>query len=268
MVRQAKRAADKGGRWCAAARRRRLAAVVVLCMSLCGATAARADRDSPEFHRGACQGAYPGWLRGVVDGYNGLAASPVANATLVLTKVPLPLVLTTPDEKLGYGDGLTEGFKLGVDYGVELGRAARAPKSSTETMNRATEGLGAYITLHCGALIAALDWNTTIMNEAGTSTIASLNEAQIVMSLAASANQIAIGTENLAQCAREAEAKGDKPAAMKCRAEAQSSAQIAAGFADMAQARAAAGLEEATQAIMDAQAAAERAKKSAEDAGG
>ena len=242
--------------------------VMALCVSMGAATVARADRDSPQFHRGACEGAYPGWLRGVVDGYNGLAASPVADATSVLVKVPLPDVLTSADEKTGYGDGLMEGFKLGVAYGVELGRAARTPDSSTSVMNRSTEGLGAYIALHCGALIAPLDWDTTMMNQAGTSTITSLNEAQIVMSLAASANQISISTENLARCAREAETKGDKLAALKCRAGAQSSAQIVADFADTAQAHAAAAREEAVQAIIDAQAAAERAKKAAEDTGG
>lgn len=266
MIRQAKRASDNGP--IATVYRPALIAVVVLCASLCGAGIARADRDSPDFHRGACQGAYPGWLRGVVDGYNGLASSPVTDATSILVKVPNPEALSSADEKLGYGDGLMVGFKLGVDYGVELGRAARTPKSNTQTMNRSAEALLAYISFHCGDLIAALDWAKTPMNQAGASTIASFNEAQIIMSLAASANQIAISTEDLARCAREAEAKGDQAAALKCRAGAKSSAQIAAGFADMARSHAAAGLEEATQAVMDAQSAADRAKKSADDTGG
>ena len=96
----------------------------------------------------------------------------------------------------------------------------------------------------------------------------SLNEAQLAMSLAASANQIAIGTENLARCAREAEAKGDRAAALKCRAEAKASARLAAGLADMAKSHEAAGRSEAAIAVRDAKDAAEKARKAADDAGG
>lgn len=232
------------------------------------AGAALADRDSPEFHRGACQGAYPGWLRGVVDGYNGSATSPVENKTLIKLSIPTPEVLKPGDERFGWGDGLEEGHRLGVDFGVELGKAARTPESSTAKMDEATTKLGNYIQFHCGALIAPLDWGATVMDDRGTTTIASLNEAQLTMSLAASTNQIAISTENLARCAREAEAKGDQPAAMKCRAEAKASAQIAAGLANMARSHEAAGRAEAAIAARDAQDAADKAKKAADDAGG
>lgn len=217
--------------------------------------------------RGACQGAYPGWLRGVVAGYTGSVASPVGNASFVLEFVPTPEVLQTPDERLGWGDGLQEGFKAGVAYGVELGKAARTPNSNVETMNRATEQLHAYIAAQCGGLIAALDWDTTMMNRNRTLTIASLNESQLAMSLAATANQLAVGTENLARCAREAEAKGDRAAAMRCRAEAQSSAHLTASFTAMAKSHAA-QREEAVQAVIDAEAAAEKARKAAADTGG
>ena len=218
--------------------------------------------------RGACQGAYPGWLRGVVDGYNGTAASPVENKTLIKLSIPTPEVLKPGDERLGWGDGLEEGHRLGVEYGVELGKAARTPESNTAKMDDATTKLGNYIKLHCGGLIAPLDWDAIAMDDRGTTTITSLNEAQLTMSLAASANQIAIGTENLARCAREAEAKGDQVAAAKCRAEAKASAHIAIGFADMAKSHEAAGRAEAAIAVRDAKDAADKAKKAADDAGG
>ncbi|MBS0246796.1 MAG: hypothetical protein JSR61_09255 [Proteobacteria bacterium] len=217
--------------------------------------------------RGACQGAYPGWLRGVVAGYTGSAASPVTDASFILDSVPTPDVLQTPDERLGWGDGLQEGFKAGVAYGVELGKAARTPNSNTEVMNRATEQLHAFITNQCGGLIAPLDWDTTMMNNNRTLTITSLNETQLAMTLAATVNQIAVTTENLARCAREAEAKGDQAAAMRCRAEAKSSAQLAANLNEMVKSHAA-QREEAVQAVNDAQASAEKARKAADDTGG
>lgn len=248
---------------------RRLSPVIIALGAFAwSAGAALADRDSPAFHRGACQGAYPGWLRGVVDGYNGSATSPVENKTLILLSIPTPEVLRPGDERLGWGDGLEVGHKLGVAYGVELGKAARTPKSSTETMDQSATALGNYIQFHCGALIAPLDWDTTVMDDRGTTTIASLNEAQLTMSLAASANQIAISTEDLARCAREAEAKGDWPAAFKCRAEAKASARIVVSFADMARSHEAAGRAEAAVAVRDAQDAAEKARKAADDTGG
>src|SRR3569623_490186 len=142
--------------------------------------------------RGACQGAYPGWLRGVVAGYTGWVAGPVQDASFILKFVPTPEVLETPDEKLGWGDGLQEGFKAGAAYGAELGKAARTPNSSTEIMNRATEQLHAFITNQCGGLSAPLDWDTTMMNTNRTLTITSLNESQLAMHLAATVNQIAI----------------------------------------------------------------------------
>lgn len=245
-----------------------LAAFVLLGVSLWGATPALADRDSPEFHRGACEGAYPGWLRGVVDGYNGLAQSPVVDATVILIKAHTPTSLTSDDERLGYGDGLMEGFKLGVGYGVELGKAARGPEHNASAMEQSTGQLHAYVQNHCGELIAPLDWDTTLMNPAGTTTVTSLNEAHLAMTLAATANQAAIGAEKMATGAREAEAKGDQAEATKFREAAQFDAQTATTFAQLAQSHAAAGREEAVQAIMDAQAAAEKARKAADNAGG
>ncbi|RCW23221.1 hypothetical protein DFR48_10790 [Ciceribacter lividus] len=245
-----------------------LAVLVILCANILGAAAAFADRDSPQFHRGACEGSYPGWLRGVVDGYHDLSLSSVKDPSSVLQMVPTPEELTSADERLGYGEGLKEGFKLGVSYGVELGRAARTAESDAETMGQMTARFQAFVQEHCGDLIAALDWKKTFMNTAETSTVATLNEAQLAMHLAATANQLAISAEEMARGAQEAEAKGDLPAALKFRATAQSSAQMSASFAQMARSHAAAGREEAVQAIIDAEAAAERAKKAVDGAGG
>ena len=227
-----------------------------------------ADENSPQFNRGACEGAYPGWLRGMVDGYHDLSASPEENPTEVRLRVPTPKALTSADERLGYGDGLEAGFKLGVAYGVELGKAARTRNDVSQEMANLTAKFQAYIQSHCGDLVAALDWNATYMNEARTSTVASLNEAQVTMHLAATANQMAIQAEDMARDAKEAQAKGDQPVFMALRAAAQTSAQTAAGFARMAKGHAATGREEAVQAIIDAQAAADRARKAAESLGG
>lgn len=243
-------------------------AAIALSASLWPATDAAADQDTPQFHRGACQGAYPGWLRGVADGYNDLASRPVKDASGVLQKVPTPAVPAPGDERLGFGDGLQAGFKLGVEFGVELAKAARTADSDSLRMDKATAQLGTYIKRHCGELVATLDWETTFMNAAGTSTVASLNEAQVAMSMAAHANQAAIGAEKLVRGAQEAEAKGDRLAAIRFRAAAQASAQLATNFAGMARSHAATGREEAVQAIIDAQAAADRARKAVEGAGG
>ena len=62
--------------------------------------------------------------------------------------------------------------------------------------------------------------------------------------------------------------KGDQAAAIEFRASAQVSARLAANFAQMARSHAATGREEAVQAIIDAEAAADRARKAAESAGG
>jgi hypothetical protein len=59
------------------------------------------------------------------DGYHDLSAGPEENPTTIRQRVPTPEGLTSADERLGYGDGLEAGFKLGVAYGVELGKAAR-----------------------------------------------------------------------------------------------------------------------------------------------
>lgn len=243
-------------------------AAIAFCTAVWAGGDALADDRTPQYHSGACQGAYPGWLRGLVDGYNDLSSSPVEDASGILKRVPTPTTLGLGDERLGFGDGLQAGFRAGVDYGVELGKAARAPQSNAERMSQATAALDAYILAHCGNPLGALDWNTTFMNESRTSTIASLNEAQVAMSLAAHTNQAAIAAEKLARGAQEAEAKGDLPAAMKYRAAAQVSARLAANFAQMARSHAATGLEEAVQAIIDAEAAAERAAKALESAGG
>lgn len=244
------------------------AIIVALCMSIWGASPALADRDTTKFHSGACKGAYPGWLRGVVDGYNDLSKSPVENPSSLLLKVPTPEALSRGDERLGFGDGLQEGFKLGVGYGVELGKAARTRDNVSQKMADLTAQFQAYMQTHCIEPAAALNWDTTFMNDRGTSTVSSLNEAQLAMHLAATANQMAIQAENMARDAKEAEAKGDQPVAMALRAAAQSSAQTAAGFAQMAKSHAATGREEAVQAIMDAQAAADRAREAADSIGG
>lgn len=268
MTRPVRRALGVMRRTSVAARLAALAALVIFCAVMSGVTVAHADRDTPQFHRGACKGAYPGWLRGVADAYNGLATLPIENGTLILTRVPTPESLAMGDERLGWGDGLMEGFKLGVAYGVELAKAARAPESNADKMKNATDAFGAYLQMHCGKHPAALDWNTTVMDNKGNATVTSLNEAQLAMHLASSANQLAISAEKLALGAQDAEAKGDHPAAMTFRASAKGSAHLAASFADMAQSHAAGGREEAVQAIIDAKAAAERAKKAADNAGG
>ena len=244
-------------------------AAIALCTGIWSATQALADdQRTPEFHRGACKGAYPGWLRGVADGYNGLATSPVTDATIVLPMIPTPESLKAGDERLGWGDGLKAGYKAGVDFGVELGRAARTPQSNPPKMDQATEQQHAYLQIHCAGGVAALDWETTLMDQKRTSTVASLNEAQVAMGLASNANQAALGAEEMARGARESETKGDKLAAIKFRAAAQVSAQLAGNLAGMARSHAATGRDEAVQAIMDAEVAAERGRKAAESAGG
>lgn len=245
-----------------------LAAVAVLCASLLGTTVAFADRDSPQFHRGACEGSYPGWLRGVVDGYHDLSLSAVKDPSIVLQMVPTPEELTSADERLGYGEGLKEGFKLGVSYGVELGRAARTSEPDLETMQQYATQLTAFAKTHCGELVAALNWETTFMNATRTSTLAGLHEAFLAMSLAATANQQAVETEKLVRDGQEAEAKGEHETAAKYRETAQFTAQMAADLAQMARSHASAGREEAVQAIIDAEAAAERAKKVVDSVGG
>lgn len=245
-----------------------LAALAALFASPWGATVALADRDTPEFHSGACKGAYPGWLRGVADGYNDLSKSPVENASNVLLRVPTPETLSPGDERLGFGDGLQEGFKLGVDYGVRLGKGARTQESDSEGLGRLTAQFQAYVEAHCGVSSGALDWDTTFMNDRGTSTVTSLNEAQVAMHYAVSANQMAISAESMVDYAREAEARGDQSAVQAFREAAELHARTSADFARLAEGQAAKGLEEAVQAIMDAQSAAERAKKAAESIGG
>ncbi len=244
-----------------------LAAIVLLCASIVGTAVAFADRDSPQFHRGACEGSYPGWLRGVVDGYHDLSLSSVKDPSIVLRVVPTPEELTSADERLGYGEGLMEGFRLGVSYGAELGRAARTSEANLEIMQQYGTQLTAFAKTHCGELVAALNWETTFMNTARTSTLAGLHEAFLAMSLAATANQQAVETEKLVRESQEAEAKGERETAAKYRETAEFTAQMAADLAQMARSHAAAGREEAVQAIIDAEAAAERAKKALDGAG-
>ena len=243
-------------------------AAIALGASMWGAVDALADQDSSDFHRGACEGAYPGWLRGLVDGYNELATSPVTDASSVLPRIPTPKSLKPGDERLGWGDGLKTGYTAGVNFGAELGRSARTPNSDPPKMAQAMAQFDAYLKIHCGDLVAALDWETTFMNQRESSTVASLNEAQVAMGNAQQANQAALAAEEMARGAREAEAKGDHPAASQFRRAAQVSAEVAANLAQMARSHAAAGREEAVQAIIDADAAAERARKAAESAGG
>lgn len=245
-----------------------LAALVVLSTSILEATVAFADRDSPQFHRGACEGSYPGWLRGVVDGYHDLSLSAVKDPSIVLRVVPTPEELTSADERLGYGEGLMEGFRLGVSYGAELGKAARTSEPDLETMQQYATQFSAFAKLHCGDLIPTLNWDTTFMNTARTATLAGLHEALLAMTLAAGANQQAAETEKLVREGQEAEARGEHETAERYRETAQFTAQNAADLAQLARSHAAAGREEAVQAIIDAEAAAERAKKAVDGAGG
>ena len=180
---------------------------------------------------------------------------------------PVPESITSADEQLGYKEGLQGTFAFGVAYGVELGKAARTDDSSTAIMNQATEDLGAYVSNHYGYLTPYLDWDNTFLNASRTATATRLNAAQMAMHHAAAANQLAVGAEASARDARQAEAKGDHPAALSHRLTARSGAQIASGFAEMARSNAATGREEAVQAIIDAEAAAERAKEAADSAG-
>ncbi len=266
MTRQGERMVRCTGRSSATARAVELAAILAGCMNIGWTSVALADRDTPQFQRGACQGAYPGWLRGVVDGYHGLSTSPVADPSSVLKRVPTPETLHPGEERLGFGDGLMFGFKAGVAYGSELGRAARTPDSDDAKMLQSSAQLQAYMQTHCGDLVTALDWDTTAMNETGTSTIASLNEAQAAMHLAVSANQEAVVAERLARGAREADQKGDRAGASKFRESAEFAARMFEDFAAATRSQAALGREEAVQAITDAEQAAERAKKAAASA--
>lgn len=228
-----------------------------------------ADEDSPQFNRGACEGAYPGWLRGMVDGYHDLAGSSVEDPRIVIEMVPMPEWITSEDEDLGYQVGLMAGYTLGIAYGVELGKGAREVEYHSEKMVQTTEAFHNHVQKYCGDLTAAaVDWKTTFMNHANTSTVASLNEAQIAMHFAVSANQMAIGTENMVGYAREAQARGDLSALQAFRDAARLHARTAADFARLAEGQATGGREEAVQPIMDAQSAAERAKKAADSIDG
>ncbi|WP_416796502.1 hypothetical protein [Ciceribacter azotifigens] len=244
-----------------------LGAIVLLCASIVGTAVALADRDSPQFHRGACEGSYPGWLRGVVDGYHDLSLNAVNDPSIVLRVVPTPEELTSADERLGYGEGLQEGFRLGVSYGAEMGKAARASEPDLETMQQYATKFSAFAKLHCGDLIPALNWDTTFMNTARTATLAGLHEALLAMVQAVGTNQQAAATEKLIRQGQEAEARGEHETAARYRETAQYTAQMAAELAQLARSHAAAGREEAVQAIIDAEAAAERAKKALDGAG-
>jgi hypothetical protein len=248
-------------------------AAIALCMGFFAALPAAGDplaekKRIAKVHRGACLGAYPGWLRGVVDGYNGLAANPVQAPSIVLPIVPVPKAVEPGPESLGFGNGLKAGYSAGVPFGVELARAARTPDSDSAAMDRATAAFDAYVKAHCGDLVAALDWETTFMNQRESATVASLNAAKDAMVSAMQANLAAIGAEKLARGAREAEARGDPAAASAFWNAARFSAQTAADFAETARSHAATGLEEAVQAIIDAKAAADRARKAVEGTGG
>lgn len=227
-----------------------------------------ADEGSPQFNRGACEGTYPGWLRGMVDGYHDLAGNSVDDPRIVIEKVPMPEWITSEDEDLGYQVGLMAGYTLGIAYGVELGKGAREAEYHSEKMVQLTEAFQNHVQEYCGDLTAAVDWNATFMNHAKTSTVTSLNEAQIAMHFAVSANQMAISAENMVSYAREAQAKGDLSAVQAFRDAALLHARTAADFARLAEGQAAGGREEAVQPIMDAQSAAERAKKAADSIDG
>ena len=157
--------------------------------------------------------------------------------------IPTTESLKAGDERLGWGDGLRGGYKAGVDFGVELGRAARTPNfsrrstwirrrnSSTPTGNSIAP---AGLRLWSGKV-------TILMDQKRTSTVASLNEAQVAMGLASNANQAALGAEEMARGARVFLMKGDKLAAIKFRAAAQVSAELAGNLAGMAKSHAATG---------------------------
>lgn len=226
-----------------------------------------ADENSPERRIGACTGAYPGWLRGVVDGYYDVRRSPVEDASLILPLIPSPEWLSKGDQRLGFGDGLQEGFKLGVAYGVELANAARTPNPPTDKLAELTAQFQSYVQAHCTEPATGHDWSE-ITSAQGTWTLTSLNEAQIAMHFASSANQMAIAAENAARYAQDAKARGDWSALRAFQDAARLHSQTAEEFARLAEGQLAKGREEAIQPIIDAQKAAERARKAADSIDG
>ncbi|MDE3175688.1 MAG: hypothetical protein KGM15_06195 [Pseudomonadota bacterium] len=244
-----------------APRRAACSAVMAVAACLCGAAAAAADPDTPAFHRGACEGAYPGYLRGVVDGYNELSQRR-------MDAIPNPAALAAGDETLGYRAALWAGYGIGLSYGMALAKAARGDgEIPRDEMMQPGLRLNDYLAKHCGVAPAGLEPGAVPLNQTGAATAATLNEAQIAMSIAYWANQSALVAEKMARGAREAEAKGDKDLFLKFRDAARTSAQQAANFAQQARAYSRTGKEEAVPAINDAQAAAERARKAADSLG-
>ncbi|UIJ72684.1 hypothetical protein [Aurantimonas sp. HBX-1] len=269
MARESERAAVFPGATAARTIRAGLPILLAFCAAIAGASVAIADQhDTQRFNRGACAAAYPGWVRGLVDAYNEAA---IQDPEFVLTKVPVPASYkATPAEELGYRVGLMAGHVLGLQYGEELGRGARTPDAEAdfEKMADSTRKLEQHVKQYCGDLAAGLDWETTQMDEAGTATVASLHEAQLAMHLALTTNQEAAGAERAARGVREAEAKGEHAEADAWREVARTTAGWSEDFAKMTKGRAAAGRDEALRALSDATAAADRARKAVEDAGG
>ena len=235
-----------------------LSALVAAIALSPGMALAKVDRKSRAYHRAACAASYPGWLRGIVDGYNGLS-----NAMYI----PIPDALTTDKESAGFTEGLINTFELGTAFGKALSEYARTPQRNTTAMNRKSEQFGAYRKTHCRGPDLALDWDTLVMSRNETSTATSVREAYFAMQSAANTNQAALSAEEAARDAREAKAKGDHESAALSRESARFSARMAADFLEAAQNHAAASRADALLALMDAQAAAEKAKKAADSAG-
>jgi len=241
---------------------------LVCCAVVAGAVLALSDPyDAGRFNRGACAAAYPGWVRGLADGYN---EARITDPQIVLVKIPLPATMKTDAEEVGYRVGLMAGFVLGLQYGEELGRGARTPDAEADfnKMADATRQLDNHAKKFCGDQEAGLDWETTLMDEAGTATVASLHEAQLAMHFALTTNQEAAGTVRAARAALQADAKGDHAEADAWRATMKETLRWAEDFAQMTRGRAAAGRDEALRALSDADFAAGRARKAAEEAGG
>lgn len=245
------------------------AALLALGAGFTGASPALADPEAEagRFNRGACAGSYPGWLRGVVDGYN---ESRTTDPQIVQAKTPIPATILTDAEKLGFKVGLMGGFVLGLQYGEELGRGARSPEAEADAnrMGASTGQFQAQMTEYCAGLAVGLDWETALMDEAGTATVASLQEAQVAMHFAHTTNQHAACAQSAARSALTAEAKGEHAEAAAWRELVTRCAQWAADFAQMARGRAPAGRDEALRALSDVEAAMERAREAVASAGG
>lgn len=239
--------------------------IAMICVGSAYTKVAIADVDTPQKKKGVCEAVVPGWLRGVADGYNGFPDRTVQGG---LGVIPVPAELASEDSIAGYRYGLTGGYAYGLDFGKRLADQARAAEpAGDDEMSRDQLELKNLLDRYC-EVPQSLEWSAIPLNPDGSTTAASLHDAQLAMAWAVQANIAAAGAEKAARAVREAEAKGDQASAAILRASAQSIAGYAATSAQTAGTYAATGREEATQAIIDAQAAAARAKKAAESVAG